>query len=60
MKTMEESKMFTPIFIGRWTPKILFSLREASSPWRVAPPPRHRKRSLKEGHMCPASSQVQQ
>jgi DNA-binding HxlR family transcriptional regulator len=28
MKTMEESKMFTPIFIARWTPKILFSLKE--------------------------------
>jgi DNA-binding HxlR family transcriptional regulator len=30
MKTMEESKMSPPIFIGRWTPKILFSLRERS------------------------------
>lgn len=24
----EESKMLTPLFIGRWTPKILFSLNE--------------------------------
>jgi DNA-binding HxlR family transcriptional regulator len=28
MKTMEQTKMPSPIFIGRWTPKILFSLRE--------------------------------
>src|SRR5712692_2738990 len=28
MKTMQESKMAPPIFIGRWTPKILFSLKE--------------------------------
>jgi DNA-binding HxlR family transcriptional regulator len=28
MKTMQESKMAPPIFIGRWTPKVLFSLRE--------------------------------
>jgi DNA-binding HxlR family transcriptional regulator len=28
MKTLQESKMPSPIFIGRWTPKILFSLKE--------------------------------
>src|SRR5260370_8517241 len=28
MKTMQESKMAPPIFIGRWTPKVLFSLKE--------------------------------
>jgi DNA-binding HxlR family transcriptional regulator len=28
MKTMEGSKTPSPIFIGRWTPKILFSLDE--------------------------------
>jgi DNA-binding HxlR family transcriptional regulator len=28
MKTMQGSNMATPIFIGRWTPKILFSLKE--------------------------------
>jgi DNA-binding HxlR family transcriptional regulator len=28
MKTLPESKMTSPIFIGRWTPKILFSLKE--------------------------------
>jgi DNA-binding HxlR family transcriptional regulator len=28
MRTMERSKMATPIFIGRWTPRILFSLKE--------------------------------
>ena len=28
MNTMQESKMFPPIFIGRWTPKVLFSLKE--------------------------------
>ena len=28
MKTMQESKMVPPIFIGRWTPKVLFSLKE--------------------------------
>ncbi len=28
MKTMQGSKMASPIFIGRWTPKILFSLKE--------------------------------
>jgi hypothetical protein len=28
MNTMQESKMVPPIFIGRWTPKVLFSLKE--------------------------------
>ena len=28
MKTVLGSKMMTPIFIGRWTPKVLFSLQE--------------------------------
>src|SRR5215469_4751233 len=28
MKTIQGSKMMTPIFIGRWTTKILFSLQE--------------------------------
>ena len=28
MKTIQESKTLTPVFIGRWTPKILFSLKE--------------------------------
>jgi len=28
METIQGSKMITPIFIGRWTPKILFSLQE--------------------------------
>jgi DNA-binding HxlR family transcriptional regulator len=28
MKTMPESRLPSPIFIGRWTPKILFSLKE--------------------------------
>jgi len=28
MKKMQGSKTSPPIFIGRWTPKILFSLRE--------------------------------
>jgi DNA-binding HxlR family transcriptional regulator len=28
MDTTEESKMASSIFIGRWTPKILFSLRD--------------------------------
>jgi DNA-binding HxlR family transcriptional regulator len=28
MKTIQGSKMMTSIFIGRWTPKILFSLQE--------------------------------
>jgi len=28
MKTVQGSKMMKPIFIGRWTPKVLFSLQE--------------------------------
>jgi DNA-binding HxlR family transcriptional regulator len=28
MKTMQESKMSPALFIGRWTPKVLFSLKE--------------------------------
>lgn len=28
MKTTLRSKMMDPIFIGRWTPKVLFSLQE--------------------------------
>lgn len=28
MKTVQGSKMTKPIFIGRWTPKVLFSLQE--------------------------------
>src|SRR5215470_991026 len=28
MNTIQGSKIVTPIFIGRWTPKILFALRE--------------------------------
>ncbi len=28
VKPLQEPKMMTPIFIGRWTPKILFSLKE--------------------------------
>jgi DNA-binding HxlR family transcriptional regulator len=28
MKKMEEAKMVSPIFIGTWTPKILFSLKK--------------------------------
>jgi DNA-binding HxlR family transcriptional regulator len=28
MKRMQASKMGPPIFIGRWTPKVLFSLKE--------------------------------
>jgi len=28
MKTIQDQKTMTPIFIGRWTPKILFSLKE--------------------------------
>lgn len=28
MNTMQQSKMAVPIFIGRWTPKILFSLND--------------------------------
>ena len=28
MKTIQEPNTMTPVFIGRWTPKILFSLKE--------------------------------
>jgi DNA-binding HxlR family transcriptional regulator len=28
MNGMQESKMVSPVFIGRWTPKVLFSLKE--------------------------------
>jgi hypothetical protein len=28
MKTVQESKMLPSIFVGRWTPKILFSLKD--------------------------------
>jgi DNA-binding HxlR family transcriptional regulator len=28
MKTIEGSRVMTPVFIGRWTPRILFSLQE--------------------------------
>ena len=28
MNTIQGSKMIPPLFIGRWTPKILFSLKE--------------------------------
>ena len=28
MNTMQGSKTLSPIFIGRWTPKVLFSLKE--------------------------------
>ena len=28
MKMIQESKVVAPIFIGRWTPKVLFSLKE--------------------------------
>jgi DNA-binding HxlR family transcriptional regulator len=28
MKTVQGSKIVPPIFIGRWTPKVLFSLKE--------------------------------
>ena len=41
MKTIQEPITRTPIFIGRWTPHILFSLKEKPlSTWRVAPPSR--------------------
>ena len=43
MNTMQGSKMAAPIFIDRWTPKILFSLKEQASSTRgVAPLPRKR------------------
>ena len=28
MKRMQESRMVPPILIGRWTPRVLFSLKE--------------------------------
>jgi DNA-binding HxlR family transcriptional regulator len=28
MNMMQQSKLVSPIFIGRWTPKVLFSLKE--------------------------------
>jgi len=28
MSGMQESKMVSPVFIGRWTPKVLFSLKQ--------------------------------
>ncbi len=28
MKMIQDPKTMTPVFIGRWTPKILFSLKE--------------------------------
>jgi DNA-binding HxlR family transcriptional regulator len=31
MKAMQRSKVAPPIFIGRWTPKVLFSLNERPS-----------------------------
>jgi hypothetical protein len=41
MRTARGSKMVRPIFIGRWTPKILFSLIGKALPTRaVAPSPR--------------------
>ncbi len=39
MKRMQESKMVPPIFIGRWTPKVLFSLKE--KPYRHGQLRRH-------------------
>jgi len=39
MKMMEESKIVSPIFIGRWTPKVLFSLKE--KPYRHGQLRRH-------------------
>ena len=39
MKTMQELKMVPPIFIGRWTPKVLFSLKE--KPYRHGQLRRH-------------------
>ena len=39
MKTMQESKTVAPIFIGRWTPKVLFSLKE--KPYRHGQLRRH-------------------
>ena len=39
MDTIQKSKTFPPIFIGRWTPKILFSLKGRSSSARAIAPP---------------------
>ncbi len=39
MKTMQESKTVTPIFIGRWTPRVLFSLKK--KPYRHGQLRRH-------------------
>jgi DNA-binding HxlR family transcriptional regulator len=39
MKAMQESKTVAPIFIGRWTPKVLFSLKE--KPYRHGQLRRH-------------------
>ena len=39
MNTMQVSKKASPIFIGRWTPKILFSLKEG--PYRHGQLRRH-------------------
>jgi DNA-binding HxlR family transcriptional regulator len=39
MKMVQRSNMVPPIFIGRWTPKILFSLRE--KPYRHGQLRRH-------------------
>jgi DNA-binding transcriptional ArsR family regulator len=39
MKTLPESKTPSPVFIGRWTPKILFSLKER--PYRPGELRRH-------------------
>jgi len=39
MNSMQEAKMVPAIFVGRWTPKVLFSLkRETSSARAVASP----------------------
>jgi len=39
MKTIQESKTVAPIFIGRWTPKVLLSLKE--KPYRHGQLRRH-------------------
>ncbi|MGC2767124.1 MAG: helix-turn-helix domain-containing protein [Candidatus Acidiferrum sp.] len=39
MKTTQESKTVVPIFIGKWTPKVLFSLKE--KPYRHGQLRRH-------------------
>ncbi len=48
MKTMQESKMAPPIFIGRWTPKVLFSHSSQSRIDRI----NHQARYESEGHCC--------